>query len=174
MNEISIQTRITREFIGGNSSTGQNILADDLLHLLAHAPTDHVGFHFAAALQDSHDGGFRSIHSDIMHALTPALMHVSRLATDEGFIDFNLAIRANQAWPHWAQTNAPSASAVIGMNSLPATQYGHRTTRSVIAATPLAVGTKTNHKGRASKRHPRTARVARMVGMTLSLLASNE
>ena len=43
-------------------------------------------------------------------------------------------------WPHLAQTNAPSASAIIGMNSWPTTQYGHRSTRSVIAATPLAVG----------------------------------
>ena len=67
-------------------------------------------------------------------------------------------------WPHLAQTNAPSASAIIGMNSLPTTQYGHRSTRSVIAAAPLAVevrneGTKT----RASRSHPRTTRVARNV-----------
>ena len=67
-------------------------------------------------------------------------------------------------WPHLAQTNAPSASAIIGMNSLPTTQYGHRSTRSVIAAAPLAVevrneGTKT----RASRSHPRTTRVERNV-----------
>ena len=67
-------------------------------------------------------------------------------------------------WPHLAQTNAPSASAIIGLNSLPTTQYGHRTTRSVIAATPLAVEVRNEDtKTRASRSHPRTTRVERNV-----------
>ena len=68
-------------------------------------------------------------------------------------------------WPHLAQAKALSASAIIGLNSLPTTQYGHRTTRSVIAATPLAVGArnKTVQKSATPRSHPRTTRVARDV-----------
>ena len=68
-------------------------------------------------------------------------------------------------WPHLAQTNAPSARAIIGMNSLPTTQYGHRTTRSVIAATPLAVEVRNKkiQKPAPPRSHPRTTRVARNV-----------
>ena len=67
-------------------------------------------------------------------------------------------------WPHLAQTNAPSARAIIGMNSLPTTQYGHRSTRSVIAAAPLAVEVRNEDtKTRASRSHPRTTRVERNV-----------
>jgi hypothetical protein len=68
-------------------------------------------------------------------------------------------------WPHLAQTNAPSESTIIGLNSLPTTQYGHRTTRSVIAATPLAVGARNKkiQKPATPRSHPRTARVARNV-----------
>jgi hypothetical protein len=38
-------------------------------------------------------------------------------------------------WRHLVQTNAPPASEIIGLKSLPTTQYGHRTTRSVIVVT---------------------------------------
>ncbi|MGA8492861.1 MAG: hypothetical protein WB711_20740 [Terriglobales bacterium] len=44
-------------------------------------------------------------------------------------------------WPHLPQTNVPSARAIIGLNSFPKTQYGHRTTLSIITA-PLATNEK--------------------------------
>ena len=78
-------------------------------------------------------------------------------------------------WPHLAQTNAPSASAIIGMNSLPTTQYGHRSTRSVIAAAPLAVEVETKTQRPAPQGAIRERRGSRgILGMTLSLLASND
>ena len=75
-------------------------------------------------------------------------------------------------WPHLAQTNAPSARAIIGMNSLPTTQYGHRTTRSVIAAAPLAVEVN-EHKDPRLK-EPSENDAGRGMLDTVSLLASNE
>jgi hypothetical protein len=78
-------------------------------------------------------------------------------------------------WPHLAQTNAPSERAIIGMNSWPTTQYGHRSTRSVIAAAPLAERLET----KAQRPAPQGAILERrgssgMLGITVSLLASNE
>jgi len=40
-------------------------------------------------------------------------------------------------WPHLPHISVLSARAIIGLNSLPKTQYGHRTTLAIIAA-PLA------------------------------------
>jgi hypothetical protein len=80
-------------------------------------------------------------------------------------------------WRHLVQTNAPPARAIIGLKSLPTTQYGHRTTRSVIAVTLCwQLRKKPRHKDPRLKGATRERRgsARNLKNCTQSTFASNE
>ena len=88
---LRIQTLVRRQFIGENRGSSFHMLTHLLLELGATAILNDHGADFSATLQYAHDHGFIFSASASDDARTFAAVHVSRLATDESFVDFDVA-----------------------------------------------------------------------------------
>src|ERR1022692_464178 len=94
---FSLKPFVRFQFIAEDSGTGFNLFVDVFVKFFLPAIVNHEGPNLPAALDHAHHDGlvFSASTSDALFAFR--LVHVARLAADEGFVYFNLTAQLTAA-----------------------------------------------------------------------------
>jgi hypothetical protein len=92
MYELLIKAPICHEFVSENVRAGGHVRVNLAMQCFLITVFDHGSLNFAAALEHSHHDGL-TVWASSLNFLSPFCgVHVSRLASDEAFVDFNFSI----------------------------------------------------------------------------------